>query len=193
MQRVIANSRLASAIQLHRPPSLGRLWLDCFDDKSVVSPGFVEVLIDTSNQNDADTIVAFVDPNIFPPISLYYGCAAFENVSGYVANRLKESLSFRAVDLKPPTDALRVVNGRRDYVPGLTVDLYTKEYSVIGVFSAFWQSQMTGLLDIILDLLPSMKSVSLTRKLAKGNSSYKSHTIYGNNSGICEITEVNYF
>ena len=192
MQRLVANSRLSSAIQQHRPQSLGKLWLDCFNDESIATPGFVRIVLEGDCHSQKGSVIAFIDKNVFPPIILQYGCANVECTSAYIANQLEKSISYRTTDLKAPTEAFRVVNGRRDHLPGLTIDIYTKEHAVIGVFSEFWQSHMTGVLDILLGSLTSMKSISLACKLARGSSSYKSQIIFGHNSGQCEITEVSH-
>ena len=178
-----ATERLCSVIQKHNPPTLGNLY--CKDFVDIPSaPGFFQLMSD----NNVALSLVFVDYNCFPPVHLLPCPTKYLTLSEYINSNLSLARMRRSEWLSAKGNAFRLVNGRRDGLPGLTIDIYDG-HAVICTYSSYWSSRTALLVDYLRNTVANIKSVKLCTK-RRGAKDYTSRTVWGTGDKSCVITEV---
>lgn len=188
LRGVRVNRKLFDILTNHGPKAFGPLYMP-----SVLpfpnDPGFYKVL--GPSEEDATMIqdqtklklVAYMDKNIAPPLHFFHHQEAVAGVSekALVGGLIAKSFVRRETLLSgiEDTHAMRVLNGRRDGVPGITIDFYTKKHVLVAVTSGYWLVQMNEIVRYILQCYPAVQSIRLVDLIERaGKRSYSGKVIW---------------
>jgi 23S rRNA G2069 N7-methylase RlmK/C1962 C5-methylase RlmI len=191
IRKINIEENLSRVLNSHFPKSLGKLWMTSINDSAVV-PGFFYLV----SKNYCDPIaLSFIDKKLFPPIHIFpYDKDMFADTM--VVQNIQKALDQR-LSIQSFSNACRLVNGRYDKLPGLTIDKYDT-CVVVSLYSVFWRQYITNVTQtIVQNSRTSLQCIKLVDKIVgerKQKKDYTSHHLWGNkNIQQCEITEVSMY
>jgi 23S rRNA G2069 N7-methylase RlmK/C1962 C5-methylase RlmI len=204
LRGVRVNRKLFDILTNYGPKAFGPLYMP-----SVLQfpndPGFYKVL--GPSEEDAPTIqdqkntklVAYMDKNIAPPLHFFHHQEATAEVSEktLVGGLMTTSFTKRETLLSSfqDTAAIRVLNGRRDGVPGITIDFYTKKHALVAVTSGYWLANMNEVIRYVLEYFPAVQSIRLVDQVERaGKRNYSGKVIWKAEGTLppsdCHVKEV---
>ena len=207
MKRLLISSSLQSALLEYSPSSLGPLWLSSITAVPT-EPGFFIVNsacpdIDDSihKPHGGKNFVVFVDPTKKRPIYILQNTVDPSlTARDFIDQRLLDAFTYRESMgyNRRYQSAYRLVNGRRDCLPGLSIDVYTQEHAVISLSSTFWFHYIDDVLIRFCNKsLPSLKSIAIVNNSSNETTSYSSDIIFGDASistvNVLEARKYNHF
>jgi 23S rRNA G2069 N7-methylase RlmK/C1962 C5-methylase RlmI len=205
MKRLQIAAKLAGVIENHKVRSLGPLWAESFS-AFPASAGFFRLEapkgidpLGTGALQDGGQqllpVVSFLDRNLFPSINIFHDVPNEEfSASEWVDAQMKSAKERRQalIEALPKDGAFRLINGRRDSLPGLTVDIYGN-HAVIGISSAYWKQDLDLLKKFIREAVPSTHSIRYCDHSAKDdrkpNSVYTSTYLTGKSNPASIVVE----
>jgi 23S rRNA G2069 N7-methylase RlmK/C1962 C5-methylase RlmI len=182
MKVVRASAKMCSIIRNHQPTGLSPLWVESFNPV-LSTPGFYSIM----DQGNKQISTLFYDGDMFPCINILPPISSTTTIPGLIHENLSDSLSKR-FPLPDSEAASRVVNGRYDKLPGITVDLYAM-HAIVCIFSPFWLPNISHLVSFLTANFPLLKSVRVVERV-KGKKLFKCRQIWGEvTDNRCEVIE----
>jgi 23S rRNA G2069 N7-methylase RlmK/C1962 C5-methylase RlmI len=205
MKRLQVAAKLAGVIENHKVGSLGPLWAESFA-AFPASAGFYRLEAPEAPESaipglPGDSrrllpVVSYLDKTLFPSINIFHDAMKKEELSAseWTDAQMKFAKERRQamIDALPKDGAFRLINGRRDKLPGLTVDVYGN-HAVIGISSIYWKQELDRLQKYIREAVPTTHSVRCCDHSAKDgkkpNSVYSSTYVTGKSNPASIVVE----